>query len=153
LFEIEDKITLGIFIGILANIIRNIVGTFSYLIGIQGYHIWQFAASAYLPVEEAKSIYGLIVGSFSDYMIAALIGVFSVYLLLYVGFENYILKGFFIGGTAWLLIFTIIVSTGISKINPNSVGGSISFLFNHLLLGVLIVVILKKYGEVVFNFE
>ena len=150
MFKIEDKITFGIFIGVLANIIRNIVGTFSYLIGIQDYYIWQFAASAYLTVEEAKSISGLIVGSFTDYMIAAFIGVMAVYLLLYVGFKNLILKGLFIGGVAWMFIFTIAVRTGISRIDPNSVWGSISFMFNHLLLGVLIVLFAKLFGTKVF---
>ena len=148
--SIEDRITLGIFAGITANIVRNIVGFISFFAGLQDYHIWQFAASAYVTTEEAQSV-GMIVGLFSDYMIASLLGVFAVYFLLYVGFNYYLLKGIFIGGLAWVFIFTIVVSTGISKINPNSTTGSISYLFNHLLLGVLIVIILKKYGKKVYD--
>ncbi|WP_408956155.1 hypothetical protein [Natroniella sp. ANB-PHB2] len=146
---IEDEITLGIFAGIIANIIRNIVGFISYFIGLQDYHIWQFAASAYLSIEEAKS-YGIIVGGFTDYMLATMVSIFAVYFFLYVGFKNYLLKGLLIGGFAWISIFTLAVRTGISRIDPNSVAGSLSFLFNHLLLGVLIALLLKKYGDQVF---
>lgn len=144
--EINDRITLGIFAGIAANIIRNIVGGISYYLGVQDFHIWQFAASAYLSIEEAKT-YGIIIGSFTDYILAATIGVFAMYFLLYEGFKNHIIKGLFIGGFAWLFIFTLVIRTGISRLNPNSVGGSLSFLFNHLLLGIIVVWILKKYGD------
>ena len=150
MLQIKDKITLGVFTGILANVIRNIIGSISYFIGLQDYHIWQFAASAYLEIEEAKSLRGIIVGSFTDYMIAALLGVIAVYFLLFVGLKNFIVKGLFIGGIAWLFVFTIAVRTGISRLNPNSFHGSLSFLFNHLLLGVLIVLFIKKYGKNVF---
>ena len=147
--EINDRITLGIFAGIAANIIRNIVGGISYYLGVQDFHIWQFAASAYLSIEEAKT-YGIIIGSFTDYILAATIGVFAMYFLLYEGFTNYLLKGLFIGGFAWLFIFTITTKTGISKLNSNSVGGTLSFLFNHLLLGILIVIFLRKFGGNIF---
>lgn len=150
MFEFDDKITLGIFVGVISNIIRNIVGFICYYLGIQEYHIWQFATSAYLDIAKTKSL-GIIIGMITDYIIATIIGVASVYFLLFVSFKNYILKGLFIGGAAWTFIFTIVIRTKISSINPNSAIGILYFIFNHMLLGILIVIFLKKFGKNVYH--
>ena len=147
MLKFQDKITLGVFAGVIANIIRNTIGFITYFSGIKEYHIWHFAASAYLTKEEVNTFWGMLLGMFTDYAIACFLGIFTVYFLLMVGIKNYILKGIIVGTGAWLLIFTLVVRFEISKIAPITPLESIVFFFNHLLIGILIVIIINKYGK------
>ncbi|OWZ83681.1 hypothetical protein [Natranaerobius trueperi] len=149
MIDYKDKITIGIVAGILANIIKNIVGIISCVTGLKEYHIWQFATSAILPVEKINTL-SSILGAFTDFLLASMLGVIAVYFIFYVGFENYILKGILIGGFAWISIFIVAVRLEISRLDPNTVSGSFAFLFNHLLLGILIVYFIKTLGKNTF---
>ena len=151
MLNFNDKITLGVFAGIISNIIRNIVGFITYYMRINQYHIWHFAASAYLSQEEIKSFYGMILGMLIDYGMACFLGIFTVYFLSYEGTKNYILKGIVIGTGAWLLVFTLVVRFEISKIAPETVSGCFSFFFNHVFIGILLVIFTKRYGKNILN--
>lgn len=75
MITIKDRYSFGIISGALANILINLLDFIFYSIGINKYHMWQIAASAYFEIEDTQTIPALIIGAVSDYSTVALMGV------------------------------------------------------------------------------
>jgi hypothetical protein len=147
MIRFENKIPLGVFSGVVSNLIRNIFSSIFYYLGYKEYTIWQFASSAILPQSEFEKITALFLGLFNDFAIASILGIITVYFIYFTGTDNYILKGFIIGATAWMLIFIPVTQLNISRIKPESITSNIIYLLNHLLLGILLSIIIIKLGK------
>ena len=147
MISINDRYSFGIISGIFANLLNNILDYIFYLIGINKYHMWQIAASAYLKIEDTKTIPALIIGAISDYSTAALMGVSIIYLLYFTGSENFWLKGMSIGGMWWLFAFGVILRAKIGRIDPIDIGTNLYHAAEHLLFGIIVAFIIVKYGK------
>ena len=145
MIEVKDDYTLGVAAGLIANTVRTIFALITCGLGYRNYFGWNLASSAVLPKEKTSEISALFIGGFTDYAIAGVLGVVTIYLLSYTGFRYYILKGFSVGTIAWLLIYIPITQSEISKITPSAISANISFLIGHLLLGVVTAVVIVKY--------
>ena len=147
MIKIKDKYTFSILASILANIPINILDYIFYYIGINKFHMWHIAASAYFKITEVDTIPALIIGAISDYSTAALMGILIMYLLFFTGTEYYWIKGISVGSAWWLFAFGVILRTKVGRIDPIDSGTNLYHIFEHLLLGALIAWIIKKYGK------
>ncbi len=146
-FKIKDKFFVGVLAGILANATENIFNYLGYYTGFSKYFIWHIAASAYFPITEVKTTPALIIGMFTDYTVAAGLGVITVYLLYLTGNDYYLFKGLLVSGFAWLFVFGVVLRTKIGRIDPTDSGTNLINLGGHILLGLLISIIIIKIGE------
>lgn len=153
MFAFKNKIPLGVFAGVVSNLIRNILGLILYFLEYKEHTIWELATSAILPETEMQKISALIIGIFNDFAIASILGIITVYFIYFTGKENFILKGFIIGSAAWMLIFIPVTQLEISRIQPESITSNLFFLFSHLLLGVLISTFIIKFAGTAFKKE
>ena len=146
-FIITDKFFLGVISGILANIIENIYNYTSYFFNLTKYFIWHIAASAYFQIPDVKTMPALVVGMFTDYAIAAGMGIATVYLLYLTGEDFWFVKGLSVSSLSWLFVFGIILRLKIGRIDPIDAGTNLVNLIGHILLGILIPFIIIKLGE------
>ena len=148
---IKDKYSLGIIIGLTANIIRNIFNYIVYQLNFTQYLPRQIAAATFIPLAKIDSLIGIIIGFCADYGIAIFFSLSIVYLLDITGDDFAILKGLSIGLLYWLLLFGLLLRFGLSRINPSDLGTNLIFLFNHLLLGIIVAVMVVRYKAKYFR--
>lgn len=147
MIDLDDNYSLGLIAGIIANTVRIIFAWITFGLNFRNYFTIHLASSAVLNKEEISTLPGLFIGVFTDYAIAGILGIVTIYLLHYTTTKNYILKGLSVGSMAWLLIYIPITQTKISRINPEAISSNIVFLLGHLLLGVIMAVVIVKYRE------
>ena len=147
MFELNDKFYLGAVSGIIANIISNVFGWSLYLLDINKFTMWHISGSAFFPKKSFERITPLFIGAVGDYTMAALLGLFIVYLLYFTGLEHPFFKGLVATMFFWLTFYGMIVGTGITKINATTVGTNVTHFINHLILGIITPLIITRYGK------
>lgn len=145
--KIEDTFLLGIFSGFFANIFKTILDLTLYVTGFKEHPMWHLATSVYFPKTSIQTIPGLIVGIFTDFAVAILLGIITVYLLFYTSMKGYIIKGMAVGLLAWLFAFGVVLQSGLAEIIPEEPLTNLCFLCGHLVIGLLIPILIKKYGD------
>ena len=145
MIALKDRYSLGIIIGLIANIFSNIFNYIVYQLDLTQYLPRQIAAATFIPLSKIDSLIGIIIGVCADYGVAIFFSLSIVYLLDITGDDFAILKGLSIALLHWLLLFGLLLRFGLSRINPSDLGTNLIFLFNHLLLGVLIAIMVVKY--------
>lgn len=146
MFYFENKIPLGVFAGVISNLLKNMGGLLLYHLDYKEHTIWEFASSALVPETKLEQTSALIIGIFNDFAIASMLGIITVYFIYLTGKNNFILKGFIIGSAAWMLIFIPVTQLKISRIQPESINSNIIYLLSHLLLGILTSIIIVQLG-------
>lgn len=144
---ILDKYTLAIVATLIANTIKNIVDYGFYLLNITEHAIYHIAASAYFSVEDTRTIAAGIVGIFTDYAVAMILGLIIMYVLYYTSSDYFWVKGLSVGLLSWLLVFGMMLRMKVGRIDPIDPGTNVVNLTEHLLLGVLIAFLIVKYGR------
>lgn len=147
MIEIKDKYTLAIAATLIANTIKSIIDYSLYLFNITEHSIYHIAASAYFSVADTRTIPALIVGIFTDYAVAMILGLLIVYVLYYTSSDYFWLKGISVGLLSWLLVFGIILRIKVGRIDPVDPATNLVNLVEHLLLGALIAFFIVKYGN------
>ncbi len=92
--KINDRIILGLVVGLLANIPKTIICEILYQKGITKRKCSDLAASIFIPTYKVSSKKGNIFGLFCDFIIASFNGIPYIYLLTYTGKGNALIKGF-----------------------------------------------------------
>lgn len=144
---IKDKYTLAIIATLFANTIKNIIDYSFYTLDITEHCICHIAASTYFAIADTKTIPALIIGVFSDYGVAMILGLTIVLLLSYTGTAYFWLKGLSVGLFSWLLIYGIILRMEVGRIEPLDPATNLINLAEHLLLGGLISYFIMRYGR------
>mgnify|MGYP006270922929 CR=1 FL=1 len=147
MIEVKDKYTLSIVATLIANTIKNIIDYSLYVLDITEHSIYQIAASAYFSVADTRTLPALIVGIFTDYAVAMILGLLIVYVLYYTSSDYFLVKGISVGLLSWLLVFGIILRMKVGRIDPVDPATNLVNLIEHLLLGALIAFFIVKYGK------
>lgn len=151
MFNFKDKYSMGIVVGLIANTVRTAFNYLAYYFGVTKYIPFEIAAATFLPKFKINSFFGLIIGIFADYGVAAFFAITITYLLHYTGRDYMWLKGISISLLYWLLLFGMGLQFGLSRINPADIATNLTFLANHILLGIIVVWLLSKYNSSTFN--
>lgn len=144
---IKDKYTIAIIATLVANTIKNVVDYGFYLLNITEHAIYHIAASAYFSVEDTRTLPATIVGIFTDYAVAMILGLIIMYVLSYTSSDYFWIKGISVGLLSWLLVFGMMLRMKVGRIDPIDPGTNVVNLTEHLLLGVLIAFLIVKYGR------
>ncbi len=107
---LNDRYTLWIIFGILGSICREIIGAILLWLKIANNHIIYLAADLFSNnIGQIKSIYGIIAGTITDWVLGAVIGILIGLIFQWTGHRNYLLKGFGVGLVAWIGIYGFLV--------------------------------------------
>lgn len=145
MIKIKDNYSLGIIIGLIANLVKCLFNYFLYQLGLTQYLPYQIAGATFISLQQLDSVIGFIIGNVADYGVAIFFSLSIVYLLKLTGTDFVVLKGISIALFYWLLLFGLLLRFGLSRINPIDLGTNFTALLNHLLLGILIAIIFRKY--------
>ncbi|MEW6622537.1 MAG: hypothetical protein AB1420_05315 [Bacillota bacterium] len=147
MYKFDDKVTLGVFAGIISNTVKNILENIACWIDHTIHPLWHLATTFVLPLENHDKIPNIIIGIYADYTIASILGIIIVFFIYYTSTKQYVLKGLIIGSAAWLLIYIPATQFNISKIDPNTVSANIVYILSHLLLGIIAAWVIARYGK------
>lgn len=117
--KINDRICLGLLIGLLANIPKTINDEFWYRMGYNKRRFSHVVAGIFLPYSKAKSRKGIIFGVYLETFISCLLGIPFVYMLTYTGKDKAWLKGLISGILYFDILRGILARVGIGKTYPN----------------------------------
>ena len=115
--------------------------------------MWHISSSVYFPEENLHTITGLIVGIFTDFTVAILLGIIIIYVLYYTGTESYLIKSTVIGLFSWLFAFGVVLQSNIVRVTPEENITVFAFFIGHLLIGFVVGLVAKKYGQGLLFFD
>lgn len=146
--KINDKIILGLVVGVLANIPKTILCTSFNKSGITKRKCSDLAASMFIPARKVFTTKGEIFGFLCDFVIAAFDGIFLVHLLLFTGKVTKgkaIIKGLLSGLFIFGIFRGIFAKVGTGKVYPkdmltNMVMGTNSSIWG-IIAGLLVLML------------
>ena len=147
----ENKISLGIFSGILANTLANIFSLILYFTGIKEYFLWTLATSIFVSRDKINNLGAIILGIVADSIIAIWLGILLVYILYIIGTNRGYLKGLIYGGLWWIILYGGVTGLHISRLEINSIDSNLAYLAEHLIFGILLAWFNLKFGKKVFK--
>ena len=116
--KINDRIVLGIVSGLTGNMAKMVVMTFAKNINWSEITGREKAAGMLIPVHQAYSSKGKIVGHVADNVVAMILGVCTVYMLSITGRDKAWLKGLASGEAMWVGIYGVLSTMGATRTNP-----------------------------------
>lgn len=130
--KISDKIILGLVVGILADIPKNIICTSLYYSGRTQRKCSDLAGSLFIPSYKVFTKAGTVFGLICDFMTAALNGIAYIYLLTSTGKitkTNALIKGWISGLFSFGLMRGIISKIGGGIVQPKDI-------FTNMMMGM-----------------
>ncbi|MDR3544067.1 MAG: hypothetical protein P4L69_24390 [Desulfosporosinus sp.] len=137
--KINDRIILGLVVGLLANIPKTISCETLYHKGITKRKCSDLAASIFIPTYKVSSNKGNIFGILCDSVVACFDGIAYIYLLTSTGKvnkSNALIKGMISGLLSFGLFRGIISKVGTGKIYPKDIFTNIMMGINSSIWGV-----------------
>ena len=147
MFDFDDKITLGVFAGLIGNTVKIIFEFFIYRFDRTIEPLSHLATTSVFPEGTHDKISHLIIGIYADYTIASILGILIVYLLLYTGTKHFILKGIVVSSFAWLIIYIPVRNFGIVEIISTTFRGNLVHLISHILIGIILSLVIIIFGK------
>ncbi|MEL7565002.1 MAG: hypothetical protein AAGU27_08990 [Dehalobacterium sp.] len=145
---IQDKVVFGGLIGVLANISMNILQFPIWKLKIIKHPLSHYAASIFLePQDLHHMMIGSIVSFLADYIYGAFLGVIFVYIIYLTGKNFLIIKGLIFGSFLWVFSFGGLGSLPIVTLQEVISADTIYYLLFHLVFGITLGILVKKYGE------
>ena len=106
----NDRLTLWVISGVIGSVIREIFDSLIIWTGLSRVHIVYLSVDLFTNnPKEIHSFLGLAIGTFTDWVLGAFIGVIVGLVLQWTGHKNYLLKGIGVGLFSWVAIFGFIV--------------------------------------------
>lgn len=143
----KDQFSLWVFSGIIGVVVRDIWNLFSRLIGFAKFFIWQQAASIFTVRSELTTVWGNAIGLLADLIIGGMFGVLTGLLLKWQGTKNYILKGWGVGGMAWLFLYGLLYhNLPFTKGSaPPEAVSNLSAFIGHSIFGIITALVYVKF--------
>ncbi len=146
---LDDKIIAGIILGLVSNLPKLVVDTILYKLKFSEFFCWHVTGGILVSKKWLPSINGIIIGAFSDFFFASLIGVALIYFLYYFGEKRYLLiKGIFFSIFVWFFLCIITIDQRISMyarlFDPRHAYQSFIV---HTLWGVVMSFLVVKYAK------
>lgn len=134
--KLNDRICLGLLIGLLANIPKTLNDEFWFRMGYNKRRFSHIVAGIFLPNHIAKSKKGIIFGIYLEYFISCLLGIPFVYMLTYTGKDKAWLKGLISGTLYFDILRGLLARVGIGKIYPKDLFTNVMMSISSSLWGI-----------------
>ncbi|PKM80240.1 MAG: hypothetical protein CVU89_14740 [Firmicutes bacterium HGW-Firmicutes-14] len=143
----KDQFTLWVLSGIAGVITRDTYSFFARKIGFAKFYIWHQAASIFTARADLTTVWGHVIGFFADIIIGGMFGVFTGLLLKWQGTKNYIIKGWGVGGMAWLFLYGLVYhNLPFTKASaPAEAVSNLSAFIGHSVFGITTAVVYVKW--------
>ena len=106
----NDRLTLWIISGVIGSIVRELFDFIVIRLGLPIIHISSLAVDLFSSnLNQINSVTGILIGTLTDWIMGASIGVIIGLVLQWSGRQNYLLKGIGIGLVSWVAIFGFLV--------------------------------------------
>lgn len=149
---IHDKVVFGGLIGVLANVGMDIFQFPFWKLKIIKHPLSHYAASMFLDLQALHpTMLGSVISLLADYFYSAFLGVLFVYIIYLTGKHFLIIKGIIFGSFLWLFSFGGLRSLPIVKLQEVISVDVIYHLIFHLIFGFALGLLVKKYGEHIFE--
>lgn len=149
---IHDKVVFGGLIGVLANLAMNIIQFPVWKLKMIMHPLSHYASSMFMDPETLHhTLLGSVVSFLADYVYGAFWGILFVYLIYLTGKHACIIKGLIFGAFLWFFSFGALRSLAVVKLREVFPGDVLYYLLFHLIFGLALGLLTKKFGEHVFE--
>lgn len=149
---LKDTIIDSCLAGTTAFVYKNLTNHFLYYMGITPFLYRVEASTLVLPLGQANSVYGIIIGLFTDFILLNWFALIIAYFLQNTGFDYAILKGAFIGASSWVLIYGFFAHTGLLGLyKPRGIESGLTSIFFDVTMGMVaayVLLLLKNKAKV-----
>ncbi len=145
--KITDRILLGIICGLSANIIKLAIGKAAMKLKCSDLDGPIKATGLLVPAHKIADRKGMLVGYIADSSIAAMIGVFTVYVLSMTGKDRALLKGTLIGKSMWTVLYGVLATFGATKIAPVDPKTALTEFASHSVYGAAAAALAVRLGD------
>ncbi|OWZ84360.1 hypothetical protein [Natranaerobius trueperi] len=135
----------GPLVALIVSVPLNIVEYLGTIVGVNNYPIWDIAASIYFSQNNVFNMYGFIIGLVSHLTAVAVLGAGIEYVIYFTGREYYLFKGLIIGLVFYVVLFGILLHSGLFNIIPVTGVEYIFHLILHIIFGVLTTWLIVKF--------
>jgi hypothetical protein len=145
--KIADRILLGVISGLSANIIKLAMGKAAMKLNVADLDGPMKATGLLVPAHKIADRKGMFVGYLADSSIAAMIGIFTVYVLSITGKDRALLKGTLIGKSMWTVLYGVLATFGASKVAPVDPKTALAEFASHSVYGATAAALAVRLGD------
>ena len=117
---------------------KNILNYVLYYLGLTPFLYRVEAATLVLPLKDANTLYGLIIGLMTDFILLGWMALMTAYILNVTGRDYSLIKGAFVGASMWLIIYGFFVHNGMLGLyKPSGISSSLTTLFFDITTGII----------------
>lgn len=145
--KIGDRFWIGLISGLGGNLAKIAVEKVLNKSGFSKSNGYTTAAGIFLKKSDVSSPYGRVVGVIADNMVAAGLGVTSIYWLTLMGKNKYLIKGAGLGAAEWASLYGVVSKMGATASYPVKPKDAIATFISHLAFGMTKIAIAVKLGD------
>ena len=117
---------------------KNLLNYVLYYLGLTPFLYRVEAATLVLPLREANTLYGLIIGLTTDFILLGWMALLIAYIFNVTGKDYSLIKGAFVGASMWLMIYGFFVHNGMLGLFKSSgISSSLTTLFFDITTGMI----------------
>lgn len=150
---LKNKTMLGIIAGLISGLLKDIIDLITYSLKITDNLFGYLASGIFVDPKTARSASGLIVGYLADFIMDGFLGLVFVYFIKNTEPDYILSKSIGFGLSLWIFILGAVGAFKITTLpvqNPMTV---LTMFFTHAFFGLVIGLIVKKYGKAAFNHQ
>ncbi|HBX23184.1 MAG TPA: hypothetical protein DEF34_06085 [Desulfotomaculum sp.] len=143
---IKDRFLLGIVSGLTGNAVKIALGSLAMKYNLSEFDGPVRASSMLLPAHKITGKRGKVVGYLADNIIAATLGIVSVYALSITGKDRATLKGALAGGMMWTALYGVFGTMGATRIRAALPKTALTEFFVQTVYGAVTATVASKLG-------
>ncbi|HBV86139.1 MAG TPA: hypothetical protein DEF42_05690 [Desulfosporosinus sp.] len=132
----NDKIFIGVVIGILADGVKLLTNYVLYILGFTKVVFWQIVATRFIQKEYLYNKLAYLIGAIADITVTSLLGVVFVYIIYLFGSKNLWTKGLGFGLVVWVGLFGTLLGQTVEDKLPQEPTGVVVTLIAHIIFGL-----------------
>lgn len=145
---LKDDVILGVLAGFAGNILKEIISWLFYFSGYLKYTFVHIAAGTFVSKEYIDSPVSLATGVISDWIMVAVIGVLSVYLIRFTGNCFPVIKSILLSSFFYIILYGVLMAFNATHVSMLTPLPNLLLFIPHLTLGGGIGWFVSRYGMV-----
>lgn len=148
---LKNRTMLGITAGLISGLVKDIIDLITYSLKITDNLFGYLASGIFTNPHSARTITGIIVGYLADFVMGGVFGVIFVYFIKATEPEYILTKGTGFGLFLWIAVLGTVKALKITTVPPQNPLTVLIMFFTHALFGLVVGLIVKKYGRAALN--
>ena len=141
----QDSVVMGALAGAIGNLVKEALVWPMYFLGWIRYPFVHLAASYFVQRSSIRNPLSLAKGFLTDYSIAAILGIFLLYLLKYTGKDFALFKGVLLGLFVHIVIYGLLMAFHATRISILTPLPNLLLVIPHVVFGAVTGWILGRY--------